>query len=161
MHHGHPHTGDDRYWFHLLLAAQVVDLTVRPGQRLLLENPMVPIEMDLFHSCLALFLSWIPTRTGSLNSLPEELVVIDRSGAAEANRIFNALVEVFRAAPEPVEIPVRKTVHAGGKDFLSTARITYPRDLLVDRLRELAAFSTIVQRGSQVLFCSYWLERLE
>ncbi len=84
------YTGDGRYWFHLLPAGEVGEEVVRPPQGLLISNPMIPLEMDLFHTYLCLFLSWIPTRSGNWITHPEENEVIDRTGSTQAGRIFIA-----------------------------------------------------------------------
>jgi hypothetical protein len=157
-----PYTGDDRYWFHLLPAAEVTDSVLRPPQALLLRNQMVPMEMDLFHTYLSVFLSWIPTRSGNWEWLPEQFVVIDQTGATAAERIFTALANLFGLSPDPVSIPIPKMVYASGRDgILTNTHLSYSRATLPCRFCELARFSALAAGGSHIIFCSYWLERGE
>jgi hypothetical protein len=155
-----PFSGDDRYWFHLLPTEETADCVTRPSESLLLNNPMIPLELDLFYTHLQIFLSWIPTRSGKWELLPEQFVVIDKNGATEAERIFKALVELYQLSPDSVIFPIPKITYTKGKERnLTTTYLKLPRETLLTRFFELARYSNFVANGTHIIFCSYWLER--
>jgi len=156
----YPFTGDDCYWFHLVPKAEVANPRVHPPQDVLLAQPMVPFEMDLYHTYFVPFLSWIPTAAGCWEAVPAEVVVIDGEGATQARRVFQALRTLFSAAPEQVPFPIPKMLYSGGAPPVHrTTVLKYLKEDLVTRMDTLAEFSTVVQTGSHVLFFSYWLQR--
>ncbi len=157
-----PFSGDERYWFHLLPWESIPSLDARPEQQALLAHPLVPVPMDLFHSWLVGLLRWIPTVAGDWAALPDSRVFVDATGAATAQRVFQALGDLFSAGPPLVELPgLRVKLSSPGQRTEAFRELAYPRQELVAAFGQLAGFAEALGRGTHLLFCSYWVERPE
>jgi hypothetical protein len=146
----------------LLPRDSISSVEARPEQRVLLGNPLVPIDMSLYHSWLGGLFKGIPTAGGDWSALPDSRIFIDAKGAPAAKRLWCALAELFEAGPPVVELQEPRVVtDASGNRSDKVLLLSYPRQGLAAAFARLADFASVVAAGKHLLFCSYWLERPE